>query len=76
MHGLFIDVGEYKCNSFALAGFYQILKCIHGSTVKCRDASHTENQTAGKVFDNDMFNGISGTKEQWSGDLVNTDLQR
>ena len=36
VHGLFIDVGEYKCNSFTLAGFYQVLKCIHGGSAVCK----------------------------------------
>ena len=65
---------EYKSDSFAFADLYQVLECIHGSAVQSRNTAHTKNQTLGKIFDDDMLNGICGTKEQWSGDLVNTDL--
>ena len=76
MHWLFIDMREYKSNSFVLADLYQVLECIHGSTVQSWNTAHTKDQALGKIFDNDMLDGICGAKEQWSGDLINTDLQR
>lgn len=74
-HRLLIYMGEDEGNSFGFADLCEILQCIQCGTVKGRHASHTKNEAGCKVFHYDMFNGICGTEEQRTGNLLDTDLK-